>query len=51
MMESICVADYLPDFTGKLILGRYEATKLLGAGAAGAVYLAFDHHAPTTSSG
>ena len=50
-MESISVANYLPDLTGKLILGRYEMTKLVGAGAAGAVYLALDLHAPSTSSG
>ena len=47
-MESISVANY---FTGKLILDRYEMTKLVGAGAAGAVYLALDLHAPSTSSG
>jgi len=48
----MCVADYLPDFTGKLLGdGRYELTKLLGAGAAGVVYTALDHHAPTSSSG
>ncbi|KZT73768.1 kinase-like protein [Daedalea quercina L-15889] len=51
-MGSTCVASYLPDFTGKLFgNGRYECTTLLGAGAAGVVYLALDHHAPTSSSG
>ncbi|TFY53098.1 hypothetical protein EVJ58_g9640 [Rhodofomes roseus] len=51
-METTCVADYLPDFTGKLLgNGQYELTRLLGAGAAGVVYLAHDHHAPTTSKG
>lgn len=42
-MNRKSMAAYLPDFTGSLVdAGRYELVQLLGAGACGVVYRAFD---------
>ncbi|KAH9924153.1 kinase-like domain-containing protein [Fomitopsis serialis] len=45
------MAYHMPDFRGRLIdAGRLELVRLLGAGGCGVVYLAVDHHAPSSSS-
>lgn len=49
-MESM--ASRMPDFTGSLVdAGRYELVQLLGAGACGVVYRAFDLQAPPARGG
>ena len=50
-MALYSMANQMPDFTGKSIDdGLFELVRLLGAGGGGVVYLAIDHHAPTSSS-